>query len=85
MEAPKPPPEAVETVKDSQFDVKQLNEYYSNKSSQVTVSTDSKTLAAYGKIDWDDGASYIGFLLNGVAHGSGVFIYPDGSIYTGHF
>lgn len=73
-----------------EFSVKQLNEYYSNRNSNVTIESPEETLpvtsnTGYGRVQWEDGAQYIGFLLDGKANGSGVFVYPDGSIFNGHF
>jgi hypothetical protein len=51
-----------------------------------TIPIDNQWInTGYGRINWDDGASYIGYLVDGKAHNSGVFVYPDGSIFNGQF
>ena len=39
----------------------------------------------FGKFYKKDEGFYIGYFLNGKAHGEGVYIFPDGSYFMGRF
>jgi hypothetical protein len=38
-----------------------------------------------GRMHKEDGSLYVGYFSHGRAHGRGVFIFPNGSLYDGEF